>query len=437
MKNPISPKGWLAIILVILVATSCQKNDQNTTSVKKAADLSTFRMSGVAPDDPRAVAKVPLIVSKNFMVLQDQLSRKGGPSQKDTDGDGIPDVNDACPTQPETYNGYQDTDGCPDTVPAPITTDNTAPAISITAPANGSAIAGSVNVTVSASDNVGVTSVTYLVDGTVITTSSSSPFSIVWNTTSVADGTHTLTARAYDAAGNSNASSISVSKSTTVLAPVTLPASYQLTMPTPRNQGLEGSCVSFAAVYAARSAEQYYKTNASGYSDAVNLFSPEYVFNQVNLDGACSSSALVPTLDVLRNQGVCTWQTMPYTDYSCSTLPNSVQSTEAANYKIASYSAVICSDQVAVKTMITNKHPVIFSCNIDQQFYDAYPGFIWKSYSNNSGSHTLVICGYDDALHAYKAMNSWGTGWGDGGFIWIDYDFFPTVASYYMYILSL
>jgi OmpA-OmpF porin, OOP family len=32
----------------------------------------------------------------------------------DRDGDGIPDVLDKCPDQPENYNGYQDEDGCPD-----------------------------------------------------------------------------------------------------------------------------------------------------------------------------------------------------------------------------------------------------------------------------------------------------------------------------------
>lgn len=37
----------------------------------------------------------------------------------DTDGDGIPDVNDVCPTEPENYNGYQDGDGCPDAKPSP------------------------------------------------------------------------------------------------------------------------------------------------------------------------------------------------------------------------------------------------------------------------------------------------------------------------------
>ena len=37
----------------------------------------------------------------------------------DSDGDGIPDANDACPYQPENFNGYQDDDGCPDTPPPP------------------------------------------------------------------------------------------------------------------------------------------------------------------------------------------------------------------------------------------------------------------------------------------------------------------------------
>lgn len=34
----------------------------------------------------------------------------------DWDGDGIPDAIDKCPTRPETFNGFQDQDGCPDIV---------------------------------------------------------------------------------------------------------------------------------------------------------------------------------------------------------------------------------------------------------------------------------------------------------------------------------
>ena len=36
---------------------------------------------------------------------------------RDKDGDGIPDAVDKCPSEPETVNGFQDSDGCPDTVP--------------------------------------------------------------------------------------------------------------------------------------------------------------------------------------------------------------------------------------------------------------------------------------------------------------------------------
>ncbi|MEO1270904.1 MAG: OmpA family protein, partial [Myxococcota bacterium] len=43
-----------------------------------------------------------------------------GCPDKDSDKDGIPVPDDRCPDQPETVNGYQDADGCPDTVPEKI-----------------------------------------------------------------------------------------------------------------------------------------------------------------------------------------------------------------------------------------------------------------------------------------------------------------------------
>lgn len=38
----------------------------------------------------------------------------------DTDGDGIVDPDDTCPREPELFNGYEDTDGCPDAVPVDV-----------------------------------------------------------------------------------------------------------------------------------------------------------------------------------------------------------------------------------------------------------------------------------------------------------------------------
>jgi C1A family cysteine protease len=118
-------------------------------------------------------------------------------------------------------------------------------------------------------------------------------------------------------------------------------------------------------------------------------------------------------------------------------MPTAAQMTEAANYKIASYSRLVSSDITAIKTMLVNKHPVIITINPDQPFWDAQPGFVWRSYTAAPGiSHALIICGYDDAKHAYKVMNSWGTEWADAGFSWIDYDFFPQTAFYYSYVIN-
>jgi hypothetical protein len=39
----------------------------------------------------------------------------------------------------------------------------------------------------------------------------------------------------------------------------------------------------------------------------------------------------------------------------------------------------------------------------------------------NSGAHIVNIVGWDDGKKAWRVKNSWGTGWGDGGFAWIAY----------------
>ena len=57
---------------------------------------------------------------------QDKCPTEPGPADrqgcppKDSDGDGILDENDKCPDQPETKNGFEDEDGCPDEVPAAV-----------------------------------------------------------------------------------------------------------------------------------------------------------------------------------------------------------------------------------------------------------------------------------------------------------------------------
>ena len=86
--------------------------------------------------------------------------------------------------------------------------DSTPPTAAVTAPAPGLQVSGT-NVTVSASatDNIGVVGVQFLLDGSPLGSEvTSAPYSITWNTQGSGNGTRALTARARDAAGNQTTS---------------------------------------------------------------------------------------------------------------------------------------------------------------------------------------------------------------------------------------
>src|SRR5262249_30903630 len=97
------------------------------------------------------------------------------------------------------------------------TTDTTAPTISITAPGNGATVSGSITVSGTATDNVGVSSVQFLLDGNNLGSSvSAAPYQVNWDTSTASNASHTLSAKAFDAAGNvGNAVGISVTVSNT------------------------------------------------------------------------------------------------------------------------------------------------------------------------------------------------------------------------------
>lgn len=85
--------------------------------------------------------------------------------------------------------------------------DVTPPVVSVTSPLAGATLTGSVAVSVSASDDVGVAGVQFQMDGSdlgaeVLTP----PYAVIWDTGSATPGQHTLTAAARDAAGNATTS---------------------------------------------------------------------------------------------------------------------------------------------------------------------------------------------------------------------------------------
>ena len=117
-------------------------------------------------------------------------------------------------------SGYSSVATATTTTPA----DTTPPTATVTAPTEGATVAGTVTVTATATDNVGVVGVQFLLDGATLgTEDTSAPYSLAWNTTTAANGPHQLAARARDAAGN---------QTTSLLVNVTV-ANADTTPPTP------------------------------------------------------------------------------------------------------------------------------------------------------------------------------------------------------------
>ena len=78
-----------------------------------------------------------------------------------------------------------------------------------------------------------------------------------------------------------------------------------------------------------------------------------------------------------------------------------------------------------VKKAIANKNPVVIGMQVSSSFYKAKGA--WNGiHIGTPGGHAMVVVGYDDTKYggAFEIMNSWGTNWGNNGFIWVKYDDF-------------
>src|SRR3989344_7313869 len=107
----------------------------------------------------------------------------------------------------------------------PIQLDTAPPVVSITSPKSGATVSGIASVLVSASDNVGVSTILISIDSQVIATCGATCENITWNTAAVQNGNHTLTAAATDAAGNTASASaiVTVANTGTVTVSVKSP----------------------------------------------------------------------------------------------------------------------------------------------------------------------------------------------------------------------
>jgi hypothetical protein len=217
---------------------------------------------------------------------------------------------------------------------------------------------------------------------------------------------------------------------TVVAPPTSFPSTYKLFMPPVINQGSEGSCLPMTVGYYSLSAEVYYKTGAGSYSYSTNIFSPEYLYNNIKPASYCSGgTAMIENYNYLVNNGIVLFSEAPYSwSNGCDTIVSS-----APKQKISSYQFIAPSDRAAMKQAIYDKHPLGFVFTADRDWYygDGSANYVWKGpYSTEIyGGHGTTVVGWDDSKNAWLTINSFGPTWGDNGYRWIDYDWFAYITS--------
>jgi hypothetical protein len=143
--------------------------------------------------------------------------------------------------------------------------DATPPAVSITAPVSGATVAGTVTVTASASDDVGVAGVQFKVDGLSLSREdTTAPFSVSWITTAASNGSHVLTATLRDGGGNQTTSA---AVNVTVANNVAPPA---ISLVTASSITASAATITWSTDKASNSQVEYGLTIAYGSQTAVN-----------------------------------------------------------------------------------------------------------------------------------------------------------------------
>ena len=213
-----------------------------------------------------------------------------------------------------------------------------------------------------------------------------------------------------------------------------LPESYSMRAyaPTAQSQGAYGTCVGWAASYAARTIQMAQRNNWSNTKWITdNALSPYFIYESAKSasDIYCQEgTSIFSGLQILKDIGSARVFEYPS---QCGLSITKTHEKKANPYKIKDYKRLFdlaTKDKTNfVKKSIAEKRPVVIGIRCPESFTEAKGKVFWEKQKTDSevpqNGHALTVIGYDDAMKggAFELMNSWGTEWGEQGFIWISY----------------
>ncbi|MEO0471450.1 MAG: C1 family peptidase [Bacteroidota bacterium] len=218
-------------------------------------------------------------------------------------------------------------------------------------------------------------------------------------------------------------------------------ASLKKYSPEPKDQGSLNNCVGWSTAYYARTillAQERGWTRA----DLVDrhAFSPGFTYKLISRDNDCSSpTSIEDALRSMRSHGAVLLKDF---DFACvNRIPRNILQ-KARNYTIANYSRLfyLGDDKSlkvhSVKKALAEGRPVVIGMKCPPSFEHADGQTVWnpreRPSTPNQFGHAMCVIGYDNQKYggAFEIQNSWGKGWGNGGYIWIRYRDFANFVKY-------
>jgi len=176
-----------------------------------------------------------------------------------------------------------------------------------------------------------------------------------------------------------------------------------------KNQGQCGSCWAFSATGSMESAV-FLGTGT------LPELSEQQLVDCVTADAGCNGGWMDDAFAyVIANGGITSEALYPYTAVTgtCkSPLPKSVAS-------ISSFTDVTKNNELALETAIVQQ-PISVAVEADQAAWQAYTGGVVTANCGTALDHGVLAVGYSTDASAgayYKVKNSWGTAWGEAGYI--------------------
>ncbi|MDD5090996.1 MAG: C1 family peptidase [Candidatus Wallbacteria bacterium] len=182
----------------------------------------------------------------------------------------------------------------------------------------------------------------------------------------------------------------------------------QTVLPAIRNQGSCGSCWAFSAVGILESAIAIKTGNVLNLSEQDLL--------NCNTYGYGCDGGWMDILGHFKTYGSPLESAEPYVGKE-----NSCKSGLDRSYKIISWGTA-SSATSSIKQAIATYGPVSSVVAADSSF-QYYSGGVFNHDSSVSVNHAIILVGWDDSLGngCWILRNSWGTGWGNSGYMYIEY----------------